>query len=54
VSLDGKAWFVQEMSSSRGGEGRGLIESRIWSPSGTLVATTVQDALFRKAQARLA
>ncbi|KAJ0415655.1 thioesterase-like superfamily-domain-containing protein [Aspergillus carlsbadensis] len=54
LSLDDKTWFVQEMSSSRGGEGRGLIESRIWSPSGTLVATTVQDALFRRAQAKLA
>ncbi|KAL2862714.1 uncharacterized protein BJX67DRAFT_375128 [Aspergillus lucknowensis] len=54
LSLDYKAWFVQEMSSSRGGEGQGLIESWIWSPSGTLVATTVQDGLFRKTQAKLA
>jgi acyl-CoA thioesterase len=54
MGINDKAWFVQEMSSSRGGEGRGLIESRIWSPSGTLVATTVQDALFRRTQAKLA
>ncbi|KAL2851915.1 thioesterase-like superfamily-domain-containing protein [Aspergillus pseudoustus] len=54
MALDDKTWFVQEMSSSRGGDGRGLIESRMWSPSGTLVATTVQDALFRRAQAKLA
>ncbi|OJJ54399.1 hypothetical protein ASPSYDRAFT_50420 [Aspergillus sydowii CBS 593.65] len=47
-------WFTQEMSSSRGGEGRGVIDSRIWSPSGELVATTIQDALFRQPKAKLA
>ncbi|KAI9368016.1 thioesterase-like superfamily-domain-containing protein [Aspergillus egyptiacus] len=54
MAVDDKTWFIQEMSSSRGGQGRGLIESRIWSPSGTLIATTVQDALFRRAPAKLA
>ncbi|KAL4876408.1 thioesterase-like superfamily-domain-containing protein [Aspergillus karnatakaensis] len=51
--LSEKSWFVQEMSSSRGGEGRGVIDSRIWSPSGELVVTTIQDALFRQPKAKL-
>ncbi|KAL3462359.1 thioesterase-like superfamily-domain-containing protein [Aspergillus heterothallicus] len=54
MRVDEQGWFVQEMSSSRGGQGRGLVESRIWSPQGVLVATTVQDMLFRKYQAKLA
>ncbi|KAL4983167.1 thioesterase-like superfamily-domain-containing protein [Aspergillus falconensis] len=52
--FDENGWFVQEMSSSRGGAGRGLIDSCIWSPGGVLVATTIQDALFRDGQAKLA
>ncbi|KAL2810283.1 thioesterase-like superfamily-domain-containing protein [Aspergillus granulosus] len=54
MALNETTWFIQEMSSSRGGEGRGVIDSRIWSPSGVLVATTIQDTLFRKHQAKLA
>ncbi|KAL4927333.1 acyl-CoA thioesterase [Aspergillus undulatus] len=46
--INDKGWFTQEMSSCRGGEGRGVIESRIWNPEGVLVATTIQDALFRR------
>ncbi|KAL2833194.1 thioesterase-like superfamily-domain-containing protein [Aspergillus pseudoustus] len=54
MAIDNTRWFTQEMWSSRGGEGRGLIESRIWSPAGVLVATTIQDGVFRKYQAKLA
>lgn len=42
-----KKWFVQEASTSRSGENRGLHESRLWSPDGTLVATTMQDGMIR-------
>ncbi|KKK18253.1 hypothetical protein P175DRAFT_0532130 [Aspergillus ochraceoroseus IBT 24754] len=47
LKLDDTTWFIQEMSSPRGGEGRGAIESRIWGPSGILVASTMQDAMYR-------
>ncbi|KAL5335222.1 thioesterase-like superfamily-domain-containing protein [Aspergillus crustosus] len=52
MRIDGRGWYVQEMSTSRGGEGRGVIESRIWGAGGRLVATTIQDALFREVRAR--
>lgn len=42
-----RKWFVQEGSTSRSGENRGLHESRIWGPDGTLVATTLQDGMVR-------
>lgn len=42
-----KKWFVQEASTSRSGENRGLHESRLWAPDGTLVATTLQDGMIR-------
>lgn len=42
-----KRWFVQEASSSQSGENRGLHESRIWGPDGTLIATTMQDGMIR-------
>ncbi|KAF9894990.1 hypothetical protein FE257_004614 [Aspergillus nanangensis] len=45
---NGKEWFIQEMSSPRGGEGRGTIETRIWSPSGQLIVSTMQDAMLRR------
>lgn len=46
--LDGPdSWFVQEMTSSRAGNGRATIESRIWGPDGKLIASTMQDAQFR-------
>ncbi|GAB1218507.1 hypothetical protein ATERTT37_007763 [Aspergillus terreus] len=53
LKLDEKGWFIQEMSSSRGAEGRAIIESRIWDPSGELVASTVQDAMFRSIKPKL-
>lgn len=42
-----KKWFVQEAWTSRSGENRGLHESRLWSPDGTLLATTLQDSMIR-------
>lgn len=54
LKITDQTWFIQEMSSSRGGEGRGTIETRIWGPSGDLVVSTVQDAMFRQpVQAKL-
>lgn len=40
-------WFVQEAWTSRSGENRGLHESRLWGPDGTLLATTMQDSMIR-------
>ena len=42
-----KKWFVQEAGTSRSGDNRGLHESRIWGPEGTLVASTLQDGMIR-------
>jgi len=47
---DGRGWWVQEAWSPRSGGGRGLHESRIWSPGGVHVATTWQDGLVKKAE----
>lgn len=43
-------WWVQEAWTSRSGQGRGMHESRIWSPSGVHVASTWQEGLVRKAE----
>lgn len=40
-------WFIQEAWSPRSGENRGIHESWLWSPDGTLLATTLQDSLLR-------
>ena len=39
-------WFLQESSTSRSGENRGLFEQRIWTEDGTLLATVMQDAII--------
>lgn len=40
-------WFCQEAWSSASGGSRGIHESRLWSPDGTLLATTMQDSMLR-------
>lgn len=40
-------WFVQEAWTPRSGENRGVHESWLWSPCGTLLASTLQDSLLR-------
>jgi acyl-CoA thioesterase II len=42
-----KKWFVQEASTSRSDGNRGIHESRLWAPDGTMVATTLQDGMVR-------
>ena len=42
-----KKWFVQEAWTPRSGENRAVHESWLWSPNGALLATTLQDCLFR-------
>ena len=42
-----KKWFLQEAWTPSSGENRAIHESYIWSPYGTLLATTIQDSLFR-------
>ncbi|KAE9372363.1 Thioesterase/thiol ester dehydrase-isomerase [Stipitochalara longipes BDJ] len=42
-------WWVQEAWTPRSGQGRGMHESKIWSPSGIHVASTWQEGLVRKA-----
>jgi hypothetical protein len=44
-----KKWYCQEAWTSRSGNGRGLHDSRIWSPNGVLVATTLQEGVLRRA-----
>ncbi|KAL4892100.1 thioesterase-like superfamily-domain-containing protein [Aspergillus ambiguus] len=53
LRFEENGWYIQEMSSSRGAEGRAVVESRIWSPTGELVASTVQDAMFRTLKPKL-
>ena len=42
-----KKWFMQEAWTPRSGDNRVVHESRLWSPDGTLLATTLQDGQFR-------
>lgn len=42
-----KKWFLQEGQSPRSGYNRAVHESWLWSPDGTLLATTIQDSLLR-------
>jgi acyl-CoA thioesterase len=42
-----KKWYLQELSTARSGENRGLFEERVWTQDGTLLATVVQDSLVR-------
>ncbi|KIX07322.1 acyl-CoA thioesterase II [Rhinocladiella mackenziei CBS 650.93] len=43
-------WMLTEMDSPWAGDGRGLVTQRIWSKSGTLIATCVQEGAVRLAQ----
>jgi acyl-CoA thioesterase len=43
-------WWVSEAWTPRSGQGRGMHESRIWSPSGVHIASTWQEGLVRKAR----
>lgn len=47
---DARGWWVQEAWTGRSEGGRGMHESRIWSPEGVHVATTWQDGLVKKAE----
>ncbi|KAJ6120612.1 hypothetical protein N7523_004892 [Penicillium sp. IBT 18751x] len=40
-------WFIQEGWTPRSGENRGVHESHLWGPDGTLIATSLQDGLLR-------
>ncbi|GAB1321034.1 palmitoyl-CoA hydrolase [Madurella fahalii] len=41
------SWWVQEAWFPRTGAGRGIVESKIWSPRGLHVATEYQDGLIQ-------
>jgi len=43
----GGKWYVQEVSTDRMGDGRGIHRSRIWSEEGVHVASSMQDGLIR-------
>lgn len=47
VMRRGDGWWVQEMWFPRSGAGRGIVESKIWSPRGVHVATEYQDGLIQ-------
>ncbi|KAK3400879.1 thioesterase-like superfamily-domain-containing protein [Sordaria brevicollis] len=40
-------WWIQEAWFPRAGAGRGIVESKVWSPGGVHVATEYQDGLIR-------
>ncbi|SPQ26275.1 10fbc22b-a390-49e8-a39a-079818295fe4 [Thermothielavioides terrestris] len=40
-------WWIQEASFPRAAAGRGIVESKIWSPRGVHVATEYQDGLIQ-------
>ncbi|KAK3902937.1 thioesterase-like superfamily-domain-containing protein, partial [Staphylotrichum tortipilum] len=44
---DGEGWWVQEVWFPRAGAGRGIVESKMWSPRGLHVATEYQDGLIQ-------
>lgn len=43
--MKGDGWWIQEACWPRASAGRGLLESRIWSPEGKHVASGYQDGL---------
>lgn len=45
--MEGEGWWVQEVWFPRAGKGRGIVESKIWSPEGVHVATEYQDGLIQ-------
>lgn len=47
VLRDEDGWWIQEMWFPRAAAGRGIVESKIWSPKGVHVATEYQDGLIR-------
>lgn len=40
-------WFIQEGWTPQSAENRAVHESHLWSPDGTLLATSLQDSMFR-------
>lgn len=44
---DEGVWWIQEAWFPRAGAGRGIVESKVWSPGGVHVATEYQDGLIR-------
>jgi acyl-CoA thioesterase len=40
-------WFIQEGWTPQSAENRAVHESHLWSPDGTLVATSLQDSMLR-------
>jgi acyl-CoA thioesterase len=40
-------WWIQEAWFPRSGAGRGIVESKIWSPAGVHVASEYQDGLVQ-------
>ncbi|KAL2256872.1 hypothetical protein VTK26DRAFT_997 [Humicola hyalothermophila] len=47
VMRDEDGWWVQEAWFPRNAAGRGIVESKIWSPGGVHVATEYQDGLIQ-------
>lgn len=43
--MDGKGWWIQEIEWPRTSAGRGMMETRTWSPEGKHVASGYQDGL---------
>lgn len=44
--MEGDGWWVQEVYWPRTSAGRGMMESRIWSPKGVHVASGYQDGII--------
>ena len=47
VMREEEGWWIQEVWFPRAAAGRGIVESKIWSPKGVHVATEYQDGLVQ-------
>lgn len=50
ASVDTNDWMVSEMEALWAGQERGLVLQRIWTSSGVLIATCIQEGLVRLSQ----
>lgn len=51
--MEGDGWWIQEINWPRISTGRGMMESRIWSPAGKHVASGYQDGIIMRKNPKL-
>lgn len=52
ATMKGDGWWIQEVMFPRAAAGRGIVESKLWSPEGVHVATEYQDGLVQAYEPR--